>query len=76
MLLRKKCDTEGANFSGDGGDHEIYVCAERLENGKVQLYEQVDGVEKEGPHSITRKVVVDEEFIKELHDRVCTKTST
>jgi len=69
MLLRKQCDNEGSYFS-EGGGHEIYTCAERREDGKILLYEQVGDVEKEGPHSITRKVVVDEEFIEELYNRV------
>lgn len=70
MLLRKQCDTEGVDFDDTGDGLEIYVCAERQEDGKIQLYEQIEGVDKEGPHSITRKVIVDKEFVKKLNDKL------
>jgi len=70
MILRQKCDEEGSGFSDGGQGHEIWVCARRMENGKVELFEQIDEVEKEGVHNITRRVVVTEDFIKNLVDRL------
>ena len=75
MLLRKKCDAVDSSFTGEEV-REVFVCAEQNEDGTVTLYEQYEGVEKEGAHSITREVVVDKEFIQELHDTVCTRTSS
>jgi hypothetical protein len=69
-FLRQKTDEEGADFDGTGGARDIYLCAEELEEGKYLLYEQIDGVDREGPHDINRKVVVTEEFIEKLNERV------
>lgn len=74
MILRRHCDAIESNFTGESVQ-DVYVCAEREEDGKIRLYEQYEGSDKKGPHSITREVVVDEQFIKELHDTVCTRTS-
>lgn len=70
MLLRKKCDEEGSSFSDEGGSHDIYTVAERTEDGKILLYEQIGSVDKEGPHSVTRKVIVDRDFIEKLHEKI------
>ena len=68
-LIREKCDEEGSDFSEEGDNHEIYVCARELkEKGKLKLFEQIDSVEKEGVHDINRRVIVTEEFIKKLAD--------
>lgn len=74
MLLRQKCDEEGSGFSDKGGSHDIYTVAEQTEDGKILLYEQIGNVDKKGPHSVTRKVIVDRDFIEKLHE--CIKTST
>lgn len=70
IFLEKQCDTEGGGFSDEGEDHKIMVCAERLENGKIRLYEQIEGVEKGGPHFSNRQIIVDKEFIEELNKKI------
>jgi|APHM01.1.fsa_nt_gi hypothetical protein len=69
MILREKCDSVNSNFT-DEEIREVYVCAEQRDDGTVVLYEQYEGVEKEGPHSITRKVTVDKQFIELLSDKL------
>lgn len=70
MILRQKCDEEGSDFSDRGRNHEIYVCARKMEDERIELFEQIDGIEKEGVHDINRKVVVTEDFIRNLSDRL------
>lgn len=67
MILRRKCDSVDSNFT-DEEVREVFVCAEQKEDGSVELYEQYGGVDKEGPHAITRKVTVDRDFIKNLSE--------
>jgi hypothetical protein len=70
MLLRQKCDEEGSTFSDEGGSHDIYTVAEQTEDGKFLLYEQIGDVDKKGPHFANRKVIVDRDFIEELHKQL------
>lgn len=71
MLLKQKVDEEGADFDDSGGGANIYLCAKPTEEeGKYLLYEQIGDVDKEGVHDINRKVVVTQEFIEELHEKI------
>lgn len=70
MILRKKVGSVDSQFSGEPVQ-DVYLCAEKLEDGKVQLFEQYENSDKEGPHSITRKVIADEDFIENLYRQIC-----
>lgn len=70
MIIRQKCDEEGVDFSDEGEGHDIYVCARWNEDEKLELFEQIGGVDKEGIHDIHRRVVVTEDFIKQLAEHV------
>ena len=70
MILRKKVGSVDSQFSGEPVQN-VYLCAEKLEDGKIQLFEQYENSDKEGPHSITRKVIADEDFIEDLYRQIC-----
>ena len=70
MILRKKVGNVDSQFSGEPVQ-DVYLCAEKLEDGKIQIFEQYENSDKEGPHSITRMVVADEEFIEDLYRQIC-----
>ena len=72
MILRKKVGSADSQFSGEPVQ-DVYLCAERVKDEKVQLYEQYENSDKEGPHSITRRVIADEEFIKDLYHQISTR---
>jgi hypothetical protein len=69
MILRKKVDSVDSQFSGEPVQ-DVYLCAERLEDGKIQLFEQYESSDKEDPHSITKRVVADEEFVEDLYHQL------
>ena len=69
MILRRKVDSVDSQFSGEPVQ-DVYLCAEKLEDGKIQLFEQYENSDKEGPHSITRRVIVDEEFVEDLYHQL------
>jgi len=73
MILRKKVDSVDSQFSGEPVQ-DVYLCAERVEDGKIQLFEQYERSDKEGPHSITRKVIADEEFVEDLYRQISKTT--
>lgn len=69
MILRKKVSSVDSPFSGEPVQ-DVYLCAEKLEDGKIQLFEQYSSSKKDGLHSITRKVIVDEEFVEDLYHQL------
>lgn len=70
MPLRRKTDEEDVGFSNDSDGHEIYAVAEKGSGDRIHIYEQIEGVEKDGPHNITRQVVVNEDFVIELAEQL------
>ena len=70
MILRKKVGSVDSQFSGEPVQ-DVYLCAEQTEDEKIQLFEQYENSDKEGPHSITRKVIADEDFIEDLYRQIC-----
>ena len=72
MILRKKVGSVDSQFSGEPVQ-DVYLCAEWTEDGKIQLFEQYENSDKKGPHSITRRVVADEEFIKCLYHQISVR---
>lgn len=70
MILRQKCDTEGSNYSEGGSGHDIFACASKKKGSKIELFEQIEGIDKKGVHDVNRKVIVTEDFIQELANRL------